>query len=533
MRRLKQILVLALLVVALLSSGSRANTPFALDLDLFSDFAIGTPLELGRVTLDGRLVFQIATPSESELTARVRERTIETRLRQVAVEALRNERLPLVSYTFQNEQIVIQADDEYLFTVTALDAQLYGTTPQGHAATLISQVRRAFERYQSERQVDHLIRQGIAFGAAILTLVAASLILRRYQRLWRVQLKTIQDSLKTHSLDQRLIRYEIRERFGELGQIVLWVGIPIYAIGLFPHLRPLQQVLLFGFGRRLLSVLGVGIVTYGVLRLSFVVIDYVFIALQNNAFLVSASARLSKRLQTLISVVKGATSGLVLGAGFIVGLTLWDVDPIPLLAGAGILGFAISFGAQNLVRDVINGFFILLEDQYSIGDVITTAGVSGFVESMNLRITQIRSADGNLITIPNGQITVVENLTNGFSRANLGIDVAYDTDLDQAIRVIGQVADGMSQEPGWREMIVNPPLILGVDDFGDNSITIRIWIDTQPLQQWNVAREYRLRLKKAFDAAGITIPFPQRSVWFKNALPPTHHYEQESPAKTP
>ncbi len=138
---------------------------------------------------------------------------------------------------------------------------------------------------------------------------------------------------------------------------------------------------------------------------------------------------------------------------------------------------------------------------------------------MNLRITQIRSADGNLITIPNSQIAVVENLTNGFSRANLGINVAYHTDLDLAIGVIGQVANTMSQEPGWREMIVNPPLILGVDAFGDNSITIRIWIDTQPLQQWNVAREFRLRIKKAFDEAGITIPFPQRSVWFKNPLP--------------
>ncbi len=516
---LKKILTLSLLMLLSIGGISPATTPFSLDPELFPAFIINTPLEVSRVTLDGRLVFQIATPSESELTGRVRKQTIEARVQQVAAESWRNDRLPLVSSTRQNDQTVIQADDIYLFTVTSLDAQLYGATVEQHASYLITQVRQAFETYQSEREPEHLVQQSIWLGVTVITLLVVSWTLRRYQRRWHLQLKSLKDSLTDNSLDQQLIRYEIREHLGELGQVILWVGIPTYAIGLFPQIRTIQNLILYGFGQRLFRSVGVFLLTYGTLRLSSTIIDYIFVALQNNALLLSTSVRLSNRLQTLISVVKGAMSGLVLSTGFIIGLTLWNIDPVPLLTGAGILGFAISFGAQNLVRDVINGFFILLEDQYSIGDVISTAGVTGFVEGMNLRITQIRSADGNLITIPNSQIAVVENLTNGFSRANLGINVAYHTDLDLAIGVIGQVANTMSQEPGWREMIVNPPLILGVDAFGDNSITIRIWIDTQPLQQWNVAREFRLRIKKAFDEAGITIPFPQRSVWFKNPLP--------------
>ena len=140
----------------------------------------------------------------------------------------------------------------------------------------------------------------------------------------------------------------------------------------------------------------------------------------------------------------------------------------------------------------------------------------GFVEYLNLRITQLRTFDGELVTIANGSINTAINLTHQWSRLNLGVDVAYSTDLDKAMMVIEEVAVKMRRDSVWGKFILEPPNILGVDAFGDNGITIRLLIKTQPMKHWEVGREYRRRLKQAFDLANITIPFPQRSIWLEN-----------------
>lgn len=279
----------------------------------------------------------------------------------------------------------------------------------------------------------------------------------------------------------------------------------------------------------LARIIPIAIGTYAFVRISEYVIDKVLAALSRERFLLpEASLRLSKRIDTFSGVIKGTMAILLVGIGTLMALSVLGVNVGPILAGAGILSLGISFGSQSLVKDVINGFFILLEDQFSVGDVVIVDSSSGLVEAMNLRITQLRSADGNLITIPNSAIVTVENLTKEWSRANLGIEVAYDTDLQQAIAVITQVAETMRRDRNWREAILEPAQILGVDAFGDNSITIRIWIKTQPLQQWSVAREFRLRLKQALDEAGISIPFPQRSIWFENSLRSTTNLDPET-----
>ena len=192
------------------------------------------------------------------------------------------------------------------------------------------------------------------------------------------------------------------------------------------------------------------------------------------------------------------------------------IDIAPILAGAGILGLGISFGAQSLVKDIINGVFILIEDQFGVGDVIDAGGFIGAVEELNLRTTQIRSADGELITIPNSFITVVKNKSSNWSRVNLGIDVAYGTDIDRAIAIIAEVANEMSLELPWKLLILEPPMVLGVDNFGADGITIRVWIKTKPSEHMSVGREYRRRLKITFDREGIQIPFPQRSIWLES-----------------
>jgi small conductance mechanosensitive channel len=193
---------------------------------------------------------------------------------------------------------------------------------------------------------------------------------------------------------------------------------------------------------------------------------------------------------------------------------------VPLLAGAGIIGLAISFAAQGLIKDIINGFLIILEDQYAVGDVIVIGDLGGLVESMNLRVTQIRNNEGQLITIPNSAISIVQNLSKEWARVDLSIRIAYDTNPDQALDVLRKLGQEIYQEQIWREKIIEPPEVLGIDDLQHSGMLIRIWIKTQPLQQWSVAREFRRRLKLVLEQENIAIGIPQQAFLLENTFTP-------------
>ena len=180
----------------------------------------------------------------------------------------------------------------------------------------------------------------------------------------------------------------------------------------------------------------------------------------------------------------------------------------------GLLGAAISLASQNFIKDAINGFFIIIEDQYAVGDVINVGNATGLVENINLRITQIRDAEGQLITIPNSKIEIVANLSSHWSRADIHIPVAYQTDIDKALELIHREAEKMSQDKDWQEQILEAPQLLGVERFDDRGVVVRIWIKTQPLKQWDVSREFRRRIKVQFEQAGMPLPLPQQQVWF-------------------
>ena len=182
----------------------------------------------------------------------------------------------------------------------------------------------------------------------------------------------------------------------------------------------------------------------------------------------------------------------------------------PLLATAGIGALAIGFGAQSLVKDVISGFFILLENQYRIGDVIEVAGVSGLVESVSLRRTVLRDLEGKVHTIPNGEIKVVSNLSKGWARSVLDVNISYRENVDQVIDLLSQVGKELVAEEPYKSAILEPLQILGVERFGESHLTIRILVKTAPLKQWEVGRELRRRIKYRFDEKGIQIPFPYR-----------------------
>jgi small-conductance mechanosensitive channel len=228
---------------------------------------------------------------------------------------------------------------------------------------------------------------------------------------------------------------------------------------------------------------------------------------------------IEKRTKTLLSIFKGMARVLIIIVVIIMILDEVGVAIAPVLAGFGIAGVALGFGAQYLIRDLIAGIFIILENQYRVGDVVRVADIGGLVEYVTLRKTVLRDLDGVVHHVPNGEIKTASNFTRHFARVNLNVSVGYGTDLDHAISVINRVGKELAEDEKWREVIKSPPQALRVDNLGDSGIDIKILGDVKPMEQWGVMGELRLRLKKAFDAEGIEIPWPHTKVYFGNPLP--------------
>lgn len=221
------------------------------------------------------------------------------------------------------------------------------------------------------------------------------------------------------------------------------------------------------------------------------------------------------REDTLISI---CNAGLKVSVVILTALLLMaelGVDTAPLLASAGVVGVALGFGAQSAVKDYFSGMFIILENQYRVGDVVkinNTDGISGVVERITIRQTVLRDLDGMVHHIPNGEIRVATNMTMEYSSINLDVGVGYDTDIDKLEKIVNEVGIELQKDKTWREKIIEAPHFERVDNFGDSAISIKILGTTQPMEQWKVTGELRRRLKKAFDKNGIEIPFPQRTI---------------------
>jgi len=222
-----------------------------------------------------------------------------------------------------------------------------------------------------------------------------------------------------------------------------------------------------------------------------------------------------KRQKTLIGIFNGALRVFVWIVVAMMILSEAGLDIGPILAGAGLLGVALGFGAQWMVRDFLAGMFIILENQYRVGDVVCLDDTCGFVEDITLRKTIMRDLDGKEMHIPNGSFKMAANLTHGYSRAHMDVAVAYKEDLDKVIKIINRVGNQMAQEEPWKEYILKPIQVLGSgpDKFSDSAVMIKVLGETQPLKQWDTLREFRRRLKKSFDREGIEIPFPQMAIW--------------------
>ena len=247
----------------------------------------------------------------------------------------------------------------------------------------------------------------------------------------------------------------------------------------------------------------------------------------------TVSLRSAARAQTLALVLRSIASVLIWTIAVTMILGELGVNLGPLIAGAGIAGVALGFGAQSLVKDFLSGIFMLVEDQYGVGDIVDVGEATGTVEAVTLRTTRIRSVEGTVWHVPNGTIDRVGNMSQQWARALLDGEVAYGTDIDEAQQVIKAVADGVAEDPAWRGRILEPPEVWGIESMGHDAMSIRLVVKTRPGDQFPVMRELRRRLSEAFLREGIEMPFPQRSVWVRRDAGSSHEVDGEEELLAP
>jgi len=227
-----------------------------------------------------------------------------------------------------------------------------------------------------------------------------------------------------------------------------------------------------------------------------------------------------KRVETLLRILQSVIRVIILGVFLMILLKKLGIDIGPILAGAGIIGLAVGFGAQELVRDYISGFFMLLENQIRVGDVSIINGTGGLVENIDLRTTTLRDFSGTTHIFQNGKIDTISNMSMEWSAMTFDIGVAYKEDVDEVIKIMKEVGEELGNDENFKDLIHEPLEVFGVDKFADSAIIIKARIKTKPIQQWTVGREYRRRLKYAFDRNGIEIPFPHSTVYWGEKINP-------------
>lgn len=249
-------------------------------------------------------------------------------------------------------------------------------------------------------------------------------------------------------------------------------------------------------------------------------------AQQATARDLATQTRRVQRAKTMGDLLKSVITGLLVAVIGTMILSEIGVNIAPIIASAGIIGIALGFGAQSLVKDFLSGVFMIFEDQYGVGDVVDVGEASGTVEAVSLRVTRLRDLNGTVWYVPNGAILRVGNMSQNWSRAVVDVNVAYHEDLVRVQRVLREVAHDLWEDDDFRDLIIEEPEVTGVEVFGPESVTLRVLLKTAPMEQWGVARALRQRLKARFDHEGIEIPLPQRVVWHREE----QHREQQTGA---
>jgi small conductance mechanosensitive channel len=522
-----------------------------------------------RSPLDNKRLFQIASPTvydrspgaaPEDVPVEQRANEIEAKLSRAFINIRDQDTLSVSVGTFNGATVIAAQDQDYtrpliITTVTNIDSDYYGKPIDQLADEwrdiIVDEFDRNFEQF-SGNALRNTIRNNLGILLALVALTIVAVVLKQFiakrqkalqQRkrdlnlpepeaddlvdpqenaveidegdrsdaaLLQQREQFLEGLKETHKLDRGLAFW------GSLQWVLFWGTILAWCIGIYAILRRIPYAARWSAGALAipLQLLGIWFLTGLVIRISHRVIDRLSTNWQDKElgeFLNLGDAQRRKlRISTIAGAAKGFITILIVIIALLSVLTTIGISTGSVVAIGGLLGFAISFGSQNLVKDFVNGFLILAEDQFAIGDVIDLGNASGLVENLNLRVTQLRSGDGELVTIPNSAITEVKNLTRSWSRVNFSIDVAYQADPEKALSVLRDVAQAMYNEPEWQEKILAPPDVLGIDSVSHNGMSITTWIKTAPLQQWTVGREFRLRVRQALEANGINIGVPRQ-----------------------
>lgn len=451
--------------------------------------------------------------------------------------------------------VIIAYDDDKLrdrqiVTVTEQDAQYYGYSVPNWAEQLADIIKTSLIRAQLQRSPQYVIRQlfwSLVIVAVAIALSWGLLLLQRRLHTQRLALKaqepvnelvlsplelsSIKEDLsmaaqqskflklreKQQEFTRQLEWIRLKRKLLHSGQIIIWIVTCILILELLPWTRWISSVFL----EKPLQILILFLSTTVAIRLSSILIDrYIKILIEEASICPvvcsGISQRRSSRLTTTAEITKDLLFWLFTGISLIVTLDILELPIGTLLTGAGVIGIAISFVAQSFIKDLINGIQILRQDRYVIGDFIQVGDTWGLVEDFTLTITKIRGTQGRLTTVPNGDIRVVHNLTKEWARVDIYIKVSYETDIDLAMKVMQQTAQKMQQDPEWGHLIIEPTVLMGVNNLDHTGVEIQYWMKTKATQQWAVGREYRRRLKLAFDEKGIHLGIPQQSLMMQN-----------------
>ena len=540
--------IVSLFCSVAIAPSAQAQLPFIQDLINYSKYSKviaqiqPNPFKYACIRLYGRCLFKLASTNYDSLTDRLNK--IQHPLNQIKQTYLTTPNSKVIVTPKENSnlwdlhiKIVDRSNnkiyvDRHLLTITSNDAEYYQVPVKTRAEQIAAELKQGMKLAKREREAEFLLHQGIWATVILAVMILAHiLIMRGISNLQQTkqQLAPADVFLPPIPIETQLERRrkrnlkEIQYRLLELTLLIVWLGGTLLILNLFPQTRILPFLIIAAL-RIPVRVCLVALIAYLLIRLT-----YAFIAKLSAAILKSYDANLrinqrpQLRISTISRILRSVTTVVWIAVGILIALSISGVNIAPILAGAGIIGLAISLASQNLIKDTINGFLIILEDQYAVGDVINVGNFSGLVENINLRITQLRDAEGRLITIPNSEIKIVANHSNQWSRADVSIPIAYQADVDKAIAIIDRLGEEIITDKQWQGVIWEPPQILGVESFSDRGIIIRVWIKTEPLKQWEVAREFRRCAKIAFDRAGMPIPLPQQQIWLEKGAREQRH----------
>jgi len=529
-------------------------------------------LELASPTVYDRAADTTLVPVER------RAEEVESQLR-TAIYQFDEHKGVIVNVSKQNNMpVIVFKSDEHpqpftLVTVTEKDAEHYGLPINILAAKwryiLYKEIQKGHETWSSEGQkktytkIAHTFFQLLASTAVIIVLKYAiyryrKILLRRNQIIAETQEIELGSATSTDSSPffSAIIGQRRRQFLQKLSQVLslnrqlgFWKFIQwllfwailanwYYGFAYMVEQIPISEttILRDNMVERSLHLLGTCLLAGLAIRISRKIIDILQNYWKNDdsgdldKFIpLGDIQRRSQRISTIAEALKSTVTVFIAIGAMLNALNIFGVPTGSVVAISSFIAIGLSFGSQSLVKDLLNGFFILVEDQYAINDVINVDFAAGKVENLNLRVTQLRSAGGELVTIPNGTITQVKNLTRSWSRANLSVNVAYDTDPVKAINVLRQVGEEMYNDPVWHEKILKTPEVLGIDNLSHEGMTITIWIETAPAQHWSVGRELRFRVRQTLAENGIEIGMPCQ-MYTTNAAPSSSPFGIISPA---